>query len=332
MLVISLTAQWQARFQQRKIGVVVGWPEDEHRALSTGSLGLDTALETGGFPSGKLVEIYGKEATGKSTLALAAIAQCERSGRRAALLETEHKLTKSWARKTGVDLSRTLFLNCTDGLECLRALSELVSSGDFALVVVDSLAGLVWCPDLHGHGTPLGEAEKSLERCLALIAAEADRTKTTVLFLNQVRSDSTVVFGDNTVTFGGHVLRHSCSIRVELRREIAIKRRDEVIGFQTKAIVKKSSVGSSFKTASLTYTFERGLDEIYELIELARAQQVFDATSCQFKFDGQTLGKSQLEAYDYLLLHPKILDSIRQQLLQKMKCLSIEEECLTYAS
>ncbi len=314
--VISLTAKWRSRFQQNKIGVFVGWPEDDERVLSTGSLGLNAALGTGGFPAGKLVEIYGKEATGKTTLALATIAQCERRDQRAALLETEHKLTKSWARKTGVDLSRTLCLNCTDGGECLRVLSELVGSGDFALVVVDSLAGLVWCPDLHGHGTPLGEAERNLERCLALIAAEADRTKTTVLFVNQVRTDSAVVFGDNTVTFGGLVLRHSCSIRLELRREIAIKRRDQVIGFQTKAIVKKSSVAGCFKTASLTYTFERGLDDIYELVELAQVHQVFDRTSPQFKFDGQVLAESQLEAYEYLLSHPEVAEVVRRKLVR----------------
>ncbi len=310
---VSLATEWQARFRSKAINVTAGWHEHEHRVLPTGSLALDIALGTGGFPRGKIVELYGAESTGKTTLALAAIAQCDKRGGRAAMLESEHKLTKAWVRKTGVDLSRTLLLSCADAVESLRALCELLHSGEFDLVVLDSIAGLIWNSEIR-YGDASGEAERLLERSLALIASEAHRTNTSLLILNQIRTDYEKVFGDPTVTVGGRVLRHSCAIRVELTKHLAIKRGNEVIGSLTKATVKKNSLGSCFNTALLPYTYSHGLDHLYELVQLAKQNSVFDSQTLYFEFEGQLLGKTELDTYDYLLAHPSLGDAVRTKL------------------
>ena len=321
---VSLATEWQARFRSKAISVTAGWHEHEPSVLSTGSLALDIALGIGGFPRGKIVELYGAESTGKTTLALAAIAQCEKRSGRAAMLESEHKLTKAWVRKAGIDLSRTLLLNCADAVECLRALCELLHSGEFDLIVLDSLAGLIWNSEISS-GDASGEAERLLERSLALIASEAHRTNTSLLILNQIRTDYKKVFGDPTVTVGGRVLRHSCAIRVELTNHLPLKRGNEVIGSLTKATVKKNSLGSCFHTALLPYTYAHGLDHLYELVQLAKQHSVFDSQTVYFEFDGELLGKTELDTYDYLLAHPSLGDAIRTNLDFKLSNLDLEE-------
>ncbi|MBV9304427.1 MAG: hypothetical protein JOY62_06085 [Acidobacteriaceae bacterium] len=299
-----------------------GWGRQED-SVRSGSLGLDAALGTGGLPTGRLVEIYGKYDTGKTTLALAATAQFQKKGQPTAYLDVEHKLSKAWAKTSGVNVDQTMFIRCGDAFEALRTVLTLVACGEFSLVVVDSLAALVLGSDIEQTGAkPSEQIESVLDRALPRIAAEASKSDTCVLLLNQVRTNYEELFGNPLTTPGGHVLRHACSIRIELARHLSIKRNsDTVLGQISRATITKNTLAPPWQSAKLPFT-SRGLDECYEAALLGRENGIFCQTARGFEYAGTTLGKTELDVYDTLLHRPEltgqVLAAVRAQSPQSM--------------
>ena len=259
---------------------------------------------------GKLVEIYGGDASGKTTLALSAIAQSQRNGRRSALLELEYKLSNTWVRKSKVDPDKTLLLRCSEAAPALKATLELIHSGEFGLVVIDSLAALLPFADIVEMDSS-GEIERLLERALPLIASEASKTNTCVLLLNQMRIDGEKVFGDRVMTPGGHVLRHTCSIRIELTKKLAIKSNaSTVIGSLSQATIKKNSLAAPYQVADLAITHDRALDQIYEVVVLGKKWGIFNRDKSFIEYRGANLGNTDQAAYEFLLDNPDLANDL----------------------
>ena len=312
----SLASRWENLTNyQSDCGLTIGWDsQEEEQILTTGSLGLDVALGIGGFPRGKLVEIYGEPASGKTTLALAAIAQAQKRSGRTAWMELECKLSKNWVRKSRVDPANMMLVRCSEAVPALRMILELVHSGGFEVVVIDSIAALLPYSDIEHGGDHCGEIERLLERALPLIASEASKTKTCVLLLNQVRTDrEKVVFGDSTTTIGGHVLWHSCSVRIKLHKKLAIKTSNNaVLGSLHQATIKKNSLAAPYQVADLAYTHARGLDALYEAVSLGSKWGLFGPGP--FDYAGTKLGTNDVKAYEFLLHNSDVANALLSDL------------------
>ncbi len=245
-----------SRLEKQGIAIVKGVSES---VIKTGSVALDEALGVGGFPRGRIIEIFGNASAGKTTLALAAAANVQRNGNAIAYIDTEHKLSLPWARLNGLVEDQALILQGTEGHGVVRSLLEVTRSGRFALVVVDSLSALAPDEELDlSHRDYRAELEQLLAQALPRIASAAAKTDTCILLLNQIRKND-AIFGREKISAGGDVVDHYCSIRLELHRTTARKEADRVLGFGVKGTVLKSCVAPPFRVAEWTISFERGL-------------------------------------------------------------------------
>ncbi|MGI8959636.1 MAG: recombinase RecA [Bryobacteraceae bacterium] len=299
--------------------------ESPKLVIRTGSLTLDEALRIGGFPRGRIIEIFGKDGVGKTTLALAVAANVQRDGDKVAYFDNECKLDFSWARTLGLDLDEALILRGTRAKDTLVSLLEIVRSGDFALVVVDTLAALVTGEDLETSDCEFsGGMDLLFARALPRIAAAASKTDTCILLLNQIRlRNDGNLFGKSTVSPGGYALHHCSSIRLELTRGLADKRgKDVVVGSRVKATVVKNCVGSPWRTAEWAINFERGLDLPFELIEQGLGRGLIEKQPAALKFRDRHLGVNNEAARDFLVGHPDVAAALEIQLRATMKPMS----------
>jgi recombination protein RecA len=311
----KLVGHSDARYSLERRGVSVT-AETPRTVIRTGSITLDGALRIGGWPRGRIVEIFGRHSVGKTTLALAAGANVQRGGEKLAYFDNEYKLDFPWARTLGLNVEETLILGGTRAKDTLDSLLDIVRSGDFALVVVDSLAAFVPGEDVEMHEEQFkGELELLFARVLPRIASAAHKTGTCVLLLNQIRRDYEVMFGKPTVSTGGHAVHHYSSVRVELTITYADKRENDlVIGSRTKGTVVKNCVGSPFRTAEWAINFERGLDVSFELIEQGLARGVIDRRTIALKFRDEDLGRSKEAAREFLVEHPAVAAALETEL------------------
>jgi recombination protein RecA len=299
-----------------RLGVaIVRAPRPE--AITSGSLGLDEALGVGGFPLGRIVEIFGKEGSGKTTLALTAAGNAQRVGR-VAWLDAECKLHLPWARVNGLNVDETLLLQGNRAAEIMSSILHLVRSGDFALVVLDSLAALFPDNDLEQYDADVAtERARLLDRALPRIASAASKTQTCVLFLNQVRRDEDDI-ARKMISTGGHALAHYSSIRLELSRRMSQKNSDNtIIGYGVKGTIVKSCVGPPYRVAEWNINFERGLDLEFGLIEQALRRSVVSREARGLKFRDEYLGLGMTEASEFLLHRPEIAALISDSLKQR---------------
>ena len=271
-------------------------------AVSTGSLGLDIALGIGGLPRGRVIEIYGPESSGKTTLALHVVAEIQKKGGVAAYVDAEHALDPGYAKKLGVDIDELLISQPDTGEQALEITDTLVRSGGVDIVVVDSVAALTPRAELEGEmGDQLpGLQARLMSQALRKLTGSISKSNTIVLFINQIRMKIGVMFGNPETTTGGNALKFYASVRLDIRRIGAIKDRDEVVGNQTRVKVVKNKVAPPFRQVEFDIMYGHGISKSGELLDLGAKAGIVEKSGSWFSYDGQRLGQGRESAKQFL--------------------------------
>ena len=280
----------------------------EADVVSTGSLGLDIALGVGGVPRGRIVEIYGPEASGKTTLALHAIAEAQKRGGVCAFIDAEHALDPIYSRKLGVDVDALLISQPDAGEQALEIADTLVRSGAVDVLVVDSVAALVPRAELEGEmgDTHVGLQARLMSQALRKLTASVARSRTTIIFINQIRMKIGVMFGNPETTTGGNALKFYSSVRLEIRRIGAIKDRDEVVGNQTRVKVVKNKLAPPFRMVEFDIMYGEGISKTGELLDLGTKAGVVEKSGSWFSYGSERIGQGRENAKAYLRAHPEM--------------------------
>ncbi len=283
-------------------------------AVSTGSLGLDIALGIGGLPRGRVIEIYGPESSGKTTLALHAVAEAQKKGGIAAYVDAEHALDPVYARKLGVDIDEMLISQPDTGEQALEITDTLVRSGGVDIVVVDSVAALTPKAELEGEmGDSLpGLQARLMSQALRKLTASISKSNTIVIFINQIRMKIGIMFGNPETTTGGNALKFYSSVRLDIRRIGAIKDRDEVVGNQTRVKVVKNKVAPPFKQVEFDIMYGVGISKVGELVDLGVKAGIVEKSGSWFSYDGSRIGQGREAAKTFLASNPDIAQSIEK--------------------
>nr|WP_022697316.1 recombinase RecA [Euryhalocaulis caribicus] len=281
-------------------------------AISTGSIGLDIALGVGGLPRGRIIEIYGPESSGKTTLALHCVAEAQKDGGVAAFVDAEHALDPVYAAKLGVDVNELLVAQPDAGEQALEITDTLVRSGALDVLVIDSVAALVPRAELEGEmGDSLpGLQARLMSQALRKLTASISKSRTTVIFINQIRHKIGVMFGSPETTTGGNALKFYCSVRLDIRRIGAIKNRDEVIGNQTKVKVVKNKVAPPFREVEFDILYGEGISKMGELIDLGVKAEVVEKSGSWYSYGSERIGQGRENARQFLLDNPDIAAQI----------------------
>ena len=288
--------------------------------ISTGSLGLDIALGIGGLPKGRIVEIYGPESSGKTTLTLHAIAEAQKQGGTAAFIDAEHALDPVYAEKLGVDIDNLLVSQPDTGEQALEIADMLVRSGAVDIVVIDSVAALTPKAEIEGE---MGDAHVGLQarlmsQALRKLTANIKRTNTLVIFINQIRMKIGVMFGNPETTTGGNALKFYSSVRMDIRRIGAIKNRDEVIGNETKVKVVKNKLAPPFKEARFEILYGEGISRLGEIIDLGVEHGLIQKAGAWYSYNGDKIGQGKENTRQWLREHPEVAEEIERQLRAKL--------------
>jgi recombination protein RecA len=282
--------------------------------ISTGSLGLDIALGIGGLPRGRVVEIYGPESSGKTTLALHVIAEAQRAGGTCAFIDAEHALDPAYARKLGVNVEDLLISQPDAGEQALEITDTLVRSGAIDVLVIDSVAALVPRAELEGEmgDSHMGLHARLMSQALRKLTGSISRSRATVIFINQIRHKIGVMFGNPETTTGGNALKFYASVRLDIRRIGAIKERDQVIGNQTRVKVVKNKMAPPFKVVDFDIMYGEGVSKRGELIDLGVQAGVVEKSGSWFSYDGQRVGQGRENAKAYLRDHGEVGEAIER--------------------
>jgi recombination protein RecA len=285
-------------------------------AVSTGSLGLDIALGIGGLPKGRIVEIYGPESSGKTTLALHTVAEVQRAGGTAAFIDAEHALDPIYASKLGVDLNGLLISQPDTGEQALEIADTLVRSGAVDVLVIDSVAALTPRAELEGEmGDSLpGLQARLMSQALRKLTGSISKSKTLVIFINQIRMKIGVMFGSPETTTGGNALKFYASVRLDIRRIGAVKLRDEVIGNQTKVKVVKNKVAAPFREVEFDILYGEGISKMGEVLDLGVAANIVEKSGSWYSYDSERIGQGRENARKFLIDNPKTASAIEAQI------------------
>ena len=289
---------------------------DDIQTVSTGSLGLDVALGIGGLPRGRVVEIYGPESSGKTTLTLSVIAQMQKLGGTAAFIDAEHALDPSYAQKLGVNVGDLLISQPDTGEQALEIADMLVRSGGVDVIVIDSVAALVPKAEIEGEmgDSHMGLQARLMSQALRKLTANIKRTNTLVIFINQIRMKIGVMFGSPETTTGGNALKFYASVRMDIRRIGAIKKGDEVIGSETRVKVVKNKVSPPFKEAIFDILYGEGVSREGEIVEMGVAQKLIDKSGAWYAYQGEKIGQGKDNAREYLREHADIAAEIEAKI------------------
>ena len=291
--------------------------------ISTGSLGLDVALGIGGLPKGRVVEIYGPESSGKTTLTLQVIAQCQKMGGTAAFIDAEHALDPSYAEKLGVNVDDLLVSQPDTGEEALEIADMLVRSAAVDIVIVDSVAALTPKAEIEGEmgDSHMGLQARLMSQALRKLTANIKRSNTLVIFINQIRMKIGVMFGNPETTTGGNALKFYASVRLDIRRIGAIKKGDEIVGSETRVKVVKNKVAPPFKQAEFDILYNEGISREGEIIELGSNLNIIDKSGAWYSYNGERIGQGKDNTRNFLKEHPELAQEIeakiRAQLLSQ---------------
>ncbi len=290
----------------------------ETSVVPSGSLALDIALGIGGLPRGRVVEIYGPESSGKTTLALHVVAEAQKQGGTCAFIDAEHALDPAYAGKLGVDVDELLISQPDTGEQALEITDTLVRSGAIAVLVIDSVAALVPRAELEGEmGDQLpGLQARLMSQALRKLTSSISRSGTMVLFINQLRMKIGVMFGNPETTSGGVALKFYASVRLDIRRIGAIKDRDAVVGNQTKVKVVKNKLAAPFKVVEFDIMYGEGISKTGELLDLGVEAGIVEKSGAWFSFDGQRVGQGRENAKAFLKEHPEIAATIEHKIRQ----------------
>ncbi|MGZ5998343.1 MAG: recombinase RecA [Rhizomicrobium sp.] len=281
-------------------------------AVSTGSLGLDIALGIGGLPRGRVIEVYGPDSSGKTTLALHVVAEIQKKGGIAAYIDAEHAMDPGYAKKLGVDIDEMLISQPDTGEQALEITDTLVRSGGVDIVVIDSVAALTPKAELEGEmGDSLpGLQARLMSQALRKLTASISKSNTIVLFINQIRMKIGIMFGNPETTTGGNALKFYASVRLDIRRIGAIKDRDEVVGNQTRVKVVKNKVAPPFKQVEFDIMYGAGISKTGELLDLGVKANVVEKSGSWFSCDGERIGQGREAAKAFLSANPDIANKI----------------------
>jgi recombination protein RecA len=293
-----------------KLGTQVSAMEIE--AISTGSLGLDIALGIGGLPKGRIIEIYGPESSGKTTLALQTLAEAQKLGGICAFVDAEHALDPLYARKLGVDVDNLLISQPDTGEQALEIADTLVRSGAVSILVVDSVAALTPKAELEGEmGDSLpGLQARLMSQAMRKLTASISKSNTMVIFINQIRMKIGVMFGSPETTTGGNALKFYASVRLDIRRIGAIKDRDEVVGNQTRVKVVKNKVAPPFKMVEFDIMYGEGISKVGELVDLGVTAGVVEKSGSWFSYNGERIGQGRENAKTFLRQNTDMANAI----------------------
>jgi len=290
----------------------------EVEAISTGSLGLDIALGIGGLPRGRVVEIYGPESSGKTTLALHVVAEAQKRGGICGFIDAEHALDTVYARKLGVDLENLLISQPDTGEQALEITDTLVRSGAIDVLVIDSVAALTPKAELEGEmGDQLpGSQARLMSQALRKLTGSISKSRCMVIFINQIRMKIGVMFGSPETTSGGNALKFYASVRLDIRRIGAIKEREEVVGNQTRVKVVKNKVAPPFKQVEFDIMYGEGISKTGELVDLGVKAGIVEKSGAWFSFDSERIGQGRENAKAYLKEHPETAERIERAIRQ----------------
>ena len=297
-------------------------------AISTGSLTLDIALGIGGLPKGRIVEIYGPESSGKTTMTLQAIAQCQKNGGTCAFIDAEHALDPQYARKLGVDIDNLLVSQPDHGEQALEIADMLVRSGAIDLIVVDSVAALTPRAEIEGEmgDSHMGLQARLMSQALRKITGNAKRSNCMVIFINQIRMKIGVMFGSPETTTGGNALKFYASVRLDIRRVGQVKEGDEIVGSETKVKVVKNKMAPPFKEALFQILYGKGVNHLGELVDLAVAQDIIQKAGAWYSYQGDKIGQGKNNTIRHLEEHRELAQNIEAIIRERLLTTKVVED------
>ena len=286
-------------------------------AIPTGSLGLDIALGIGGLPRGRIVEIYGPESSGKTTLTLEVIAQCQKMGGTAAFIDAEHALDPIYAGKLGVNVDELLVSQPDTGEQALEVADIMVASGGIDILVIDSVAALVPKAEIEGEmgDHHVGLQARLMSQALRKITGNVQKSDTLVIFINQIRHKIGVMFGSPETTPGGNALKFYSSVRMDIRRIGTVKDGDEAVGNETRVKVVKNKVSPPFKQAEFQILYNKGINRLGELIDKGADLDIIETAGAWYSYNGEKIGQGKANSIEFLEQNPKLLKTIEKQVI-----------------
>ncbi|MFO7749257.1 MAG: recombinase RecA [Desulfobacteraceae bacterium] len=296
--------------------------------IHTGSLALDKALGVGGLPRGRVVEIYGPESSGKTTLALHAVAEAQKKGGIAAFIDAEHALDVSYAKKLGVDCDELLVSQPDTGEQALEIADMLVRSGAVDIMIVDSVAALVPRAEIEGDmgDSHMGLQARLMSQALRKLTGTIGKTGTTIIFINQIRMKIGVVYGNPETTTGGNALKFYSSVRLEIRKAAAIKEGQDIIGNRTKVKVVKNKLAPPFKNVEFDLLYGEGISRTGDLLDMGVELEIVEKSGAWYSYDGERIGQGRQNVKVFLNQNPDLFDKITAQVREKLGLASIEAE------
>ncbi len=296
-------------------------PNVDVDVIPTGSLLLDEALGVGGYPKGRIIEIYGPESSGKTTLALHAISECQKQGGRAAFIDAEHAIDPDYARNLGVDVDELILSQPDSGEEALEIVNMLAGSNSFDLIIVDSVAALVPQAELDGEmgDATVGAQARLMSKALRKITAVLDKTKCCVIFINQLREKVGVMYGNPETTTGGRALKFYATIRLDIRRTDALKSGAAIVGNTVHVKVVKNKVSPPFKSCDLDIIYGQGISKIGEVLDLATEKGIITRSGSWFEYNGTKIGQGRENAKEYISSTPGLYDELKGKIVELRK-------------
>ena len=315
-------------------GAIMKLGDNKHMELdvtSTGSLALDIALGVGGYPKGRIIEIYGPESSGKTTFALHAIAMAQKNGGRAAFIDAEHALDPTYAKNLGVNINELLLAQPDTGEQALEICEALVRSQAVNIIVIDSVAALVPKAEIDGEmgDSHVGLQARLMSQALRKLSGTINKTKTTAIFINQLREKVGVMFGNPETTPGGRALKFYSTIRLEVRRSEAIKNGDKIIGNKTTVKVVKNKVAPPFRTALVDIMYGEGVSREGELIDLASDNNIIEKSGAWYSYKGEKIGQGKENVKLFLKSHPEIFTEVDKKVREYYEIAKNEETVST---
>ena len=301
-------------------GTVMRMGEKRHEkipAIPTGSLGLDLALGIGGLPKGRIVEIYGPESSGKTTLTLEVIAQCQKMGGTAAFIDAEHALDPIYAEKLGVNVDELLVSQPDTGEQALEVADIMVASGGIDILVIDSIAALVPKAEIEGEmgDHHVGLQARLMSQALRKITGNVQKSETLVIFINQIRHKIGVMFGSPETTAGGNALKFYSSVRMDIRRIGTVKDGDEAVGNETRVKVVKNKVSPPFKQAEFQILYNKGINRLGEIIDKGVDLEIIEKAGAWYSYNGEKIGQGKSKSIEFLEENKKLLSTIEKQVV-----------------